>query len=432
MRDLPRQIDSVLRPAGRVFYGWWIVGASAGVMWLSALLWMHSYGAYLVLLQADFGWSKTVLGIAFAFTRIESGVLGPIQGWLTDRFGPRIIMSIGTVLFGIGFMLFSAMDSLLVFFLTFALMALGSSLGGMGTLVVSLVSWFNRHRAKAMALAQLGMSVGGLSIPLIVWCLEAYGWRTTAFYSGVAVLLIGLPLVQVIRHRPEDHGERPDGIPVRPAHLEARLRSAAGRDYTAREAMRTWSFWLISVGHALALLAVSSIMVHLMPHLTEGLGFSLTLAGWAVALVTGCLLVGQIAGGYLGDRFNKRYICTLCMLGHGGALLLIALATTTTAVAAFALLHGLAWGMRGPQMVALRADYFGSSSFGTIIGFSSLVVMLGMAGGPIIAGYMADVLGDYRAAFALLAALSLLGSLCFLAARPPAVLPFSGASTVTR
>lgn len=431
MRDLLRQIDSILRPAGRVFYGWWIVGASAGVMWLSALLWMHSYGAYLVLLQADFGWSKTVLGIAFAFTRIESGILGPIQGWLADRFGPRIIMSIGMVLFGIGFMLFSGIDSLLAFFLTFALMALGASLGGMGTLVVSVVSWFSRHRAKAMALSQLGVSLGGLSIPLIVWCLETFGWRATALYSGVTVLLLGLPLVQVIKHRPEDHGERPDGISAA-AHLEEHAQVVAGRDYTAREAMRTWPFWLISVGHALALLSVSTIMVHLVPHLTEGLGFSLALAGWAFALVTGCLLVGQIAGGYLGDRFNKRYICALCMLGHGFALFLIAFAASIAAVVAFALLHGLAWGIRGPQMMTLRADYFGPSSFGTIMGFSSLVVMLGMAGGPIIAGYMADVLGDYRLAFVLLATLSLLGSICFFAARPPEVLRFSGGSTVTR
>lgn len=432
MRYLPQQLDRILRPAGRVFYGWWIVGACAGTMWLSALLWMHSYGAYLVLLQEDFGWSKTVLGIAFAFTRIESGFLGPLQGWLADRFGPRIIMSVGTVLFGIGFMLFSTVDSLLTFYLVFALMALGSSLGGMATLVVSVVSWFSRHRAKAMALSQLGMSLGGLSIPLLVWSLETFGWRTTAFYSGVVILLVGLPLVQVIRHRPEDHGERPDGIPAPPAHLEERARMAAGRDYTAREAMRTWTFWLISLGHALALMAVSAIMVHLVPHLTESLGYSLALAGWTVALVTGCLLVGQIVGGYLGDRFNKRYICTLCMLGHGAALLLIAFAGSPAAVVGFALLHGLAWGMRGPQMTALRADYFGTTSFGTIMGFSSLVVMFGMAGGPIVAGYMADTLGDYRSAFALVASLCLAGSLCFFAARPPEVLPFSGAASVTR
>jgi len=88
-------------------------------------------------------------------------------------------------------------------------------------------------------------------------------------------------------------------------------------------------------------------------------------------------------------------------------------------VFAFAMLHGLAWGTRGPLMVALRADYFGPSSFGTIMGFSSLIVMLGMSGGPIFAGIMADTYGNYETGLAVLAGLSLLGSFCFLAATPP-------------
>ena len=425
--QLLKKIDRVLRPAGHVFYGWWIVISGTGILWLSALLWMQSYGAYVVLLQADFGWSKTVLGFAFALTRIESGILGPVQGWLADRFGPRIIMSIGTVIFGIGFMLFANIDSLLGFYLTFALMAVGSSVGGFGTVVVSVVNWFTRHRAKALALSQMGMALGGLSVPLIIFCLESFGWRTTAFYSGVVVLLVGLPLVQVFRHRPEEKGERPDGIPLDPRADDNRAPGSVGRDYTAREAMRTWQFWLISVGHAAALLAVSSVMVHLVPHLSEGLGYSLSLAGAAFALMTGFLLVGQLTGGYLGDRFDKRVICTLCMIGHGAALLLIAFAASPLAVIAFSVLHGLSWGMRGPQMMALRADYFGPSSFGTIMGFSSLVVMLGMASGPVIAGYMADVSGSYQSGFTLLAVLCLLGSVCFLAATPPRELPFGGA-----
>jgi MFS family permease len=88
-------------------------------------------------------------------------------------------------------------------------------------------------------------------------------------------------------------------------------------------------------------------------------------------------------------------------------------------VFAFAVLHGVAWGTRGPLMVAMRADYFGARSFGTIMGFSSLIVMLGMSFGPIFAGLMADIYGDYELGLSLLAGFSLLGSICFLAALPP-------------
>ncbi len=424
MKTLTDRLDRMIRPQGRVFYGWWIVAASGGVQWLAAVLWMQSYGAYMVFLLDDFGWSKALVAGAFALTRIESGILGPLQGWLVDRFGPRLILTIGTVMFGTGFMLFSLVDSLVTFYLSFLLIALGSSLGGFATLMVSIVSWFNRHRSKAIAASQLGFSLGGLCVPLIVLLLEAFGWRATAFISGVTVLVIGLPLVQVVRHRPEDHGLVPDGEPPGsgPAAEAAATPArplAAGRDFTAREAMRTPSFWFISAGHALALLTVSAVMVHLIAHLTESLDYSVAQAGGVVALLTAFQVLGQLSGGYLGDRLNKRLISAACMVAHAIGLLLVTFATSFLMVLAFTVLHGLAWGTRGPLMVALRADYFGPSSFGTIMGFSSLIVMLGMSGGPIFAGVMADVYGDYEVGLAVLAGLSLLGSLCFLAATPP-------------
>ena len=412
------QIDGVLRPAGHIFYGWYIVSAAGGLQLLSGLLWMHSYGAYVVLLQDEFGWSKALVAGAFALTRIESGILGPLQGWLTDKYGPRNVLGVGVVIFGIGFMAFSQITTLLEFYLTFALIAVGSSLGGFATVMVSIVNWFSRHRAKAVALSQVGYSLGGLAVPVVIICLEAFGWRTTAFYSGVMVIVVGFPLVFLVRHRPQDYGELVDG--------GSQLNSdgtpmvfLSGRDFTARQAMRTSSFWLISMGHACALLTVSAIMVHLVSHLTESLAYSLAQAGLVVAALTGFQMLGQIGGGFIGDRFNKQLICVVCMICHTAALLLIGNATELWMVILFTAMHGLAWGIRGPLMVALRADYFGPSSFGTIMGFSSLIVMLGMSIGPIYAGYMADIQGDYVTGFSVLGIGALLGSLCFVFARAP-------------
>ena len=170
-------IDGALRPQGHLFYGWYIVLASGGIQLFASLLLAQSFSAYVVLLEDEFGWSKTVLAGAFAMTRVESGLLGPLQGWLTDRFGPRLILQIGTTIFGVGLMLFSQMDSILTFYLTFALMAVGSSLGGFPTLMVSLVSWFNKHRSKAIAGSQMGYAIGGLLVPIIVASLDRFGWR---------------------------------------------------------------------------------------------------------------------------------------------------------------------------------------------------------------------------------------------------------------
>ncbi|MCZ6889184.1 MAG: MFS transporter, partial [Gammaproteobacteria bacterium] len=277
------------------------------------------------------------------------------------------------------------------------------------------------HRAKAVAVSQIGYSLGGLLVPIVIVSLEMFGWRTTAFASGVIVMIVGLPLVQLVRHRPEPYGEHPDGVSADDHDHHVQTRSAASRDFTAREAMRTPAFWLISLGHAMALLTVSAVMVHLIPHLTEDLDFTLSAAGGIVALMTAFQLAGQILGGYLGDRFNKRFICIGCMIAHAAGMLMLAFAASVPMVIGFAVLHGLGWGTRGPMMVALRADYFGSTAFGTIMGFSSLIVMFGMAAGPIVAGYMADVSGNYESGFAVLALGSLFGSIFFLTATPPSM-----------
>ncbi len=114
----------------RVYYGWFIVAAGIGIQALQAALLSRAYGLYVVLLAAEFGWSKTVFSIAFSLQQIESGLLGPLQGWMIDRFGPRAVMRAGILMFGAGFMLFSTVSAVVPFLLVFLLMAVGSSLGG--------------------------------------------------------------------------------------------------------------------------------------------------------------------------------------------------------------------------------------------------------------------------------------------------------------
>ena len=407
---------------GRVFYGWWIVGAGFVLEALMGALLFHAYGAYVVLLRGEFGWSKTMFSAAFSMARAESGILGPIQGWLTDRFGPRTMIRVGMIVFGVGFILFSQIGSPLTFFVTFFLIALGSSLGGYLPIAVAIVAWFRRRRSLALSISSTGMPVGGLLTPVVALALTGFGWRWTAFLSGVLILVVGLPIARLVHHRPEPRGEWPDGEPPVPAGTatgDRRSASAAGVDFTPREAMRTPVLWYISLGHGSALLVVSAVTVHLIVHVTEGLGYSLQQATAVVALLTVMQAAGQLGGGWAGDRFSKRAIVVGCMVAHAAGLLLLASATAFSAVAAFAVLHGLAWGIRGPLMSAIRADYFGSASFGTITGISSMVVMFGMVGGPIIAGVLADRTGSYEMGFRILAGLAALGSIFFVLARRP-------------
>jgi MFS family permease len=434
----PRTDSRVRR--GPIFYGWWIVAAGFCLEALIGGLMFHAYGAYLVVLREEFGWSKTLLSAAFSMARAESGILGPVQGWLTDRFGPAILIRAGMAIFGLGFILFSQIGSPTSFFLAFFMMALGSSLGGYLPIGVALVAWFRRRRALALSVSATGMSIGGLLTPVVVLALTRLGWRWTAFLSGVLILLVGVPVSRLVVHRPEALGLLPDGdspaarggeagtletttgshaLLSQAAHPAIQPHAAIQVDFTGRQAMRTPAFWYIALGHASALLVVSAVVVHMVIHVTERVGLSLEQASGVVALMTVMQVIGQISGGWAGDRFSKRLICVGCMVGHAVALLLLASATSVWTVAAFAVLHGLSWGIRGPLMAAIRADYFGSGSFGMITGLSSMVVMLGMMGGPVIAGVLADRTGSYQIGFRVLAALAGLGSILFVLARRP-------------
>ena len=140
-------------------------------------------------------------------------------------------------------------------------------------------------------------------------------------------------------------------------------------------------------------------------------------------LLTFIFMIGNISGGLLGDRVNKRLLVVTCMVMHCVGLLVLSHATNAYMVIIFTIVHGLAWGWRGPQMTAIRADYFGRSAFGRIMGASNMVIILGTISGPLIAGLLYDKTGSYTIGFDILAGIALLGSVFFLLAKKPDLPP---------
>jgi len=396
-----------------------MVGAGAGLQFLQAALVTQAFGAYVAVLQEERGWSKTALSGAAALQQMEVAILGPILGWIIDRFGPQGIIRIGVVVFGTGLMLLSFTDTLPAFYAAFVVIALGSSLCGFFPVNVALINWFERWRARALSSMSFALALGGISVPLVAWSLQTFGWRATAFSSGVIAVVVGLPLAFVIRRRPEDHGEVMDGIAAPAPEKKHDSRGSGSRDFTAREALRTPAFWLLSLGHGFALFVVHAVTVHSITHMNQGLGYSVGQASLVYTLLTVSQVGGVLIGWAIGDRYDKRLIAAACMLAHMTGLLLLTYAVNVSMVLAFAVLHGAAWGLRGPFMQALRADYFGRSAIGMILGLSFMVIVIGQIGGPMIAGILADITGNYRAGFTILALLAGLGSLFFVLAKRP-------------
>src|SRR6266581_9689392 len=221
----------------RIFYGWKMVAAATGMQFLQAGLMMQAFGAYVA---------------------VRAGVL----------------------LFGIGLMLFSQVETLPTFYAAFVVIALGVGFCGFFPLNVAIIHWFERRRARAISSMSIGLAFGGIIVPLVAWSMEVWGWRSTAFASGVIVMAAGSWLASKIYNRPEDKGEVVDGIAEERSSKQfiSTGENSVGRDFTAREALRTPAFWLLSLGHGFALFVVQAVVVHAIAHLKEGLGYTVAQA----------------------------------------------------------------------------------------------------------------------------------------------------------
>ncbi len=405
----------------KIFYGWKIVMASAGLQILQAMLLHQAFGAYVAVLTVEQGWSKTSLSAASAMLSVEAALLGPLIGWFLDRFGAKGVIKIGVMMFGIGFIFMSQIDSLLGFYLAVAVIAVGASMAGYFPLNVAVIQWFEKKRARALSFVGLGFALGGVFVPIIAGSIELFGWRAAAMGSGIAAIVIGYPLASLFKRRPEDIGEVVDGhaAQAKLTENEGDKPSKPEPEFTAAQALRTRAFWLLAAGHGLALVVVMAVNTHAINHMRISLGYSIAEGSVYIMLMTMCQVAGVLLGGYLGDKFDKRMVATACMLLHATGLLALTYAQGPFELVLFAVAHGLAWGLRGPFMQAIRADYFGRKAIGMILGLSAMITAMGQGIGPLLAGFLGDVTGNYILGFNVLSGLAIVGAVAFWLAKRP-------------
>ena len=418
----------------RVFYGWWLVGLSGFVMVIATVPLFHAMSVWAVALERNFGWNRTQLGFALTFTRVEGGLMGPLEGYLTDKVGTRRMVFIGLTILGAGFIFFGQVQNLWMFYLAYILMAMGQGLGSWIPLMTMLNRWFSRRRAMAIGWANAGSRLGALIlVPVIAWSIDPdqdrLGWRMTATILGVFILVIAGPVSRLIRNTPQDYGLLPDGdrLPVaggipsrtqggRPGPRATRTQES---DYTASEAIRTPAFWLIAFGHGFSSMVILAVMAHL-GLLMGDKGFQVQNAAFVVAVYTGVAMVFQLVGGYMGDHVPKELAMALFTAIQAAGLIVLVFADTLAMFYVFAVIFGIGFGGRNPLVVAIRADYFGTAAFGKILGLSAVPMnLLSLASAP-FAGWMRDTQGDYTLAFLILTGMNMAGAVCFLFARRPA------------
>lgn len=357
-----------------------------------------------------------------SITQVENAVLGPLEGWLMDRLGPRAMVAMGVSIMSLGLILFGMMRSLWMFFVAEIIIVLGTGMQGLLVLSVAINHWFRRRRTFAQSVMLLGYATAGIvGIPLLVYIQSTLGWRSASIGTGILVLVMGLPLSMLLRRSPEPYGLLPDGdVPEEEyEHTGNKQRYTREYDFTLKQAIRTRSFWFLGLGQAIGGMGMAAVQIHLFLHLEEGVGLETTTAAfvWTVASMSN--IPSRLIGGILGDRLPKNVILGSTMVMMSVAVFVLGMARSLPMAMAFAVIYGIAWGMRTPVMNAIQGDFFGRKSQGTIRGWLNSITLPLRLTGPLLVAYVADIQGTYSTIFTIFAFVTLFGSALIFLATPP-------------
>ena len=414
-----------LRRPPRIFYGWWIVLVSLIADGIKQGSFNRGFTVYIIPIQNDLGLSAAAIGWADTLGRLMGGIQGPVVGYLTDRYGPGVMLAVGGILSGLGFILLSQTGNYFFFLLVFVgLMSVGFRSGYNNASIAAVNNWFRRRRGLAMSIVSMGHGLGGTIAPLTGLMVLTFGWRNAVLISGIVIIVLIVPLSLLVRRSPESMGLLPDGddpaAEREPAAVSRPRRPARGggeTDFTVREAMHTPSYWMVVLASGLRNTAHSGLSFLLAPLMVWFLQAggreqteSLQIAALFVGLVAGGVILFNPLVGWLGDRFSRQLLCAVCMASGAVSLAFLLNANGNLwQLAAFALLLALSESANSLNW-AIMGEFFGRRNFATLRGWQHLPDQLMSMWTAVWMGLIFDHTGSYF--WALFPLMGLLGLAC--------------------
>jgi sugar phosphate permease len=387
-----------------LYYGWRMIGIVSAMRVLGGGLHQYGFTVFFLPVTQDLGLSRASTALAFSLARAEGSLVSPIVGYLIDRYGPKPMMFTAALLAGIGYLLFSQVNSYTTFLIVYlGVISVAFTAGFVHAPTVVANNWFIRLRARAMTVVSAAVPVGGALItPLLAICVQNFGWRWAAALAGV-LFLLALPLCAGIQRSPEAIGMLPDGESAEEASSRtgSQSGSSAGPEMTAREAFRSPIFWNLICSMTCRSVAFTTVTTHFIPMMVWK-GQSQTEASVLLACFAIVNLPIHFLLGWIGDFVNKPKLVTICLLLGVVAVLPMLWSDSVWALWFFACLYSVL-DASIPVFWASVGDFFGRKSFGSIRGNMNLFYTWGAILGPFAAGAVYDRTESYALVFSAIA-----------------------------
>jgi MFS family permease len=386
-------------------YSWVILATGFGIMVLSSGLNM-SFGVFVRTLIQDYGWTTSMISLTYSIFMISAGVASFTAGRLADRFSPRLVFLVGSIIYGLGILLASQTTSLLHLYLFYGVLAgIGNSpMNIIATMTVS--RWFSKAQGLAMGILNSGTGAGpAIFGPLAGYLIVTYGWKDSYVILGLMAWGIALSAFVVLRNDPRDIGARPygdeaDGAKSSPAGRAAMLESAPPRIWQFREIVHTRTFWELSIVHFACCVCHAIPLLHIVPY-AEQVGLSKLSAAWILGISGMTSFAGRIFWGMYADRRGTKPAFVMSTFAQALMMIWVIEARHPVMFYVWATVWGFGYGGVMPPYALFVKQYYGMAAFGVTYGAIMVAAQLGMASGGLVAGLLYDLSGSYTSSWIL-------------------------------
>ena len=407
------EFNQPIADSPRFFYGY-IIAVAGFIIMATMFSSRYAFGVFFKPVLAEFGWSRAALSAALSLSMFTEGLLGIVMGGMNDRFGPRVVLTICGIFIGLGGLLMSQVQAIWQLYL-FSGVIIGIGMSGAWVPMTSTIArWFFKRRGLMSGFVLTGTGLAALVIPPFAdWLIAEYGWRNAFSIMGIGSLIIVVLTAQVFKRDPSQIGLVPHGVTVE----EGSVPSVIVKGFTAREALLTGQFWIMVLMLFSFGFCMFTVVVHMVPYATD-LNISASTAAKILGSMGGTAIVGRLLLGMLSDRIGSRGIYIIGLIWMPISFLWLATARDAWALYFFTMTFGIIQGGMGAAESPLVAEIFGLKSHGFIYGFVGFGFTIGAAIGPWLAGFLFDVMKTYQIAFAICAALGLIGLVCAIFIKP--------------